>query len=58
MRPFLLVGHRDPRDNGAVLNIAKTLKNTMSSAAKAEIGVMLLNSRQAIPAKTTMIEMS
>ena len=27
---------KDPRDNGAVLNIAKIMKNVMSSVAEAE----------------------
>ena len=58
MRPFFLSDNaKDPRDNGAVLNIAKIMKNVMSSAAEAEIGALFLNSRQAIPARTTLIEM-
>jgi len=47
----------DPTDNGAVLNIAQVMKNVMSSAAEAEIGALFINSRQAIPARTTLIEM-
>jgi len=54
---FLSNNEEDPQDNGAVLNIAKILKNVMSSAAEAEIGALFLNSRQAIPARTTLIEM-
>ena len=42
---FLSDNAKDPRDNGAVLNIASTMKNVMSSAAEAEIGVLFfLNS--------------
>ena len=47
----------DPADNGAVLNIAQLIKAVMSSAAEAEIGALFLNSRQAIPARTTLEEM-
>ena len=47
----------DPADNGAVLNIAQVMKHVMSSAAEAEIGALFINSRQAIPARTTLIEM-
>ena len=42
---FLSNNAEDPRDNGAVLNIAKKLKNMMSSAAEAEIGALFLNLR-------------
>ena len=54
---FLSDNAKDSRDNGAVLNIAKIMKNVMSSVAEAEIGALFLNSRQAIPARTTLIEM-
>ena len=54
---FLSDDAADPRDNGAVLNVASILKSVMSSAAEAEIGALFLNSRQAIPARTTLIEM-
>ena len=45
------------KDNGAVLNIAKIMKNVMTSAAEAEIGALYLNSRQAIPARRLLEEM-
>ena len=48
---------KDPRDYGAVLNIAKFMKNAISSAAEAEIGALFLNSRHTISARTTLIEM-
>ena len=48
---------KDPMDNEAVLNIAKIMKNVMSSAAESEIGALFLNSRKAIPARTTLIKM-
>ena len=55
---FLSDNAKDPRDNGTVLNIAKIMKDAMSSAAEAEIGALFfLNSRQAIPSRTTLMEM-
>ena len=45
------------KDNGVVLNIAKIMKNVMTSAAEAEIGALYLNSRQAIPARRLLEEM-
>ena len=53
---FLSNNLEDPRDNGAVLNIVEILKTVMSLAAEAEIGALFLNLRQAIPARTTLIE--
>ena len=47
----------NPENNGAVLTIAKIIKNVMTSAAHAEIGALYINSRQAIPAQTTVEEM-
>ena len=44
-------------DNGVVLNNAQIIKNVMLSAAESEIGVLFINSRQAIPARTTVEEM-
>ena len=40
-----------------MLNIAQIIKAVMSSAAEDEIGALFLNSRQAIPARTTLEEM-
>ena len=54
---FLSDNTKDPTNNGVVLNIAKIMKSVMSSAAEAEIGALFLNSRQAIPARRTLIEM-
>ena len=45
------------KDNGAVLNIAKIMKQILTSAAEAEIGALFLNSRQAIPARRLLEEM-
>ena len=47
----------NPKNNGAVLNIAQIIKAVMSSAAEAEIGALYLNSRQVIPARTCIIKM-
>ena len=47
---------KDTKDNRALLNIAQVIKNVMSSAAEAEIGALLINSRQAIPSRTTLEE--
>ena len=54
---FMSDNAADPADNGAVLNTAQILKNVHSSAAEAEIGALFLNSRQAIPARTTLEEL-
>ena len=54
---FLSNNDDDPANNGAVLNIAQIIKNVMSSAAEAKIGALFLNSRQAIPARSTLIKM-
>ena len=35
--------------NGAVHNIAKIMKNVMSSAAEAEVGALYMNAREAVP---------
>ena len=48
---------KEPRDNGAVLNIANIMKDVMSPAAEAELGALFLNPRQALPARTTLFEM-
>ena len=42
---FLSANGYDPKDNGAVLNIAQIIKNVMSSAAEAEIGALFINPR-------------
>jgi hypothetical protein len=47
----------DPAENGTVLNVANFLKPVMSSVAEEEIGTLFLNLRQAIPARTTLVDM-
>lgn len=44
-------------NNGAVLNVATVLKNNMSSGAEAEIGGLFINSREAVPLRTTLQEL-
>ena len=46
-----------PPFNGAVLKIAQIIKLVMTSAAKAEIGAMYINAREAVPTRKTLIEM-
>ena len=48
---------KDPKNNGAVLNIAQIIKSVVSSAAEADIGALFINSRHAIPARVTAEEM-
>jgi hypothetical protein len=47
----------DLSNNGAVLNISKILKAVMSSAAKAELGALYINAREAIPMQHLLKEM-
>jgi hypothetical protein len=47
----------DPPDNSAVFNISKILRAVMSSAAKAELGALYINTRKAIPMQQVLEEM-
>jgi hypothetical protein len=47
----------DPPNNGAVLNISKILKAFMSSVAKAKLGALYINAREAIPMRHLLEEM-
>jgi hypothetical protein len=47
----------DSPNNGAVLNISKILKAVMSSAAKAKLGALYINAREAIPMQHLLEEM-
>ncbi len=47
----------DPPNNGAILNISKILKAVMSSAAKAKLGALYINAREAIPMQHLLKEM-
>ena len=43
--------------NGAILNIAKLIKNVMASAAEAELGALYMCGQEAVPLRTTLIEL-
>ena len=47
----------NPRNNGAVLNIAQLIKPVMSSAAEAELGALYINVREAVPVHQLLTEM-
>jgi hypothetical protein len=47
----------DPANNGAVLNLAQLIKAVMSSAAEAELGALYINAQEAVPQRTTLVEM-
>ena len=46
-----------PKNNGAVLSVSQIIKAVMSSAAKAELGGLYINAREAVPARITLQEM-
>ena len=54
---FMSNNAANPPNNGAVLNILQIIKSVMSSAAEAELGALFINSKQAVPARTTLEEM-
>ena len=46
-----------PPNNGAILNIAKIIKNVMSSAAEAELGALYIMAREAVWIRTILEEL-
>ena len=54
---FMSDKERNAKNNGAVLNIAKIIRNVVTSAASAEIAGLFINTRQAIPARRLLEEM-
>ena len=44
-------------DNGAILSIAKVIKNVMASATEAELGAMYVNLREAVPIRNILTEL-
>ena len=54
---FCLSNVEDPPDNSAVLNISKILKAVMSSAAKAKLDALYINTHEAIPMQHLLEEM-
>ena len=47
-----------PLLNGIIHVVCKILHNTMSSGAEAELGALFLNAKEAVPIRTTLIEMN
>jgi hypothetical protein len=47
----------DPPNNGAILNISKTLNAVMSSAAKPKLGALYINAHETIPMRHLLKEM-
>ena len=43
--------------NGAILSIAKVIKNVMASATEAELGAMYINAKEAVAIKNTLTEL-
>ena len=43
--------------NGILHVVCKILKNIMASAAEAELGALFINAREAVPIRTTLVEM-
>jgi hypothetical protein len=46
----------NPKDKGAVLNLAHLIRTFMSSTAKAELGALCVNACKAIPQQNTLKE--
>jgi hypothetical protein len=46
----------DPINNGAILNLAQLIKAIMSSTAEAELEVLYINARDAVPQQQTTLE--
>ena len=46
-----------PTNNGAIHTLCQIIKTVMSSAAEAEIGATFLNSKDALPIRTTLEEL-
>jgi hypothetical protein len=54
---FMSEGVADPSDNGAVHNVAKIIKEVMSSAAEAELRGLFINAKTAVPIRKTLEEL-
>ena len=48
---FMSSDSLEPPSNGVILNIAKIIKVVISSAAEAELGVLYINCKEAIPSQ-------
>ena len=53
---FLMKDEREPKKNGAVLNIVQIIKRVVTSAVETEIGALFINTRNAIPARYLLEE--
>ncbi len=51
---FLLDRTDDAPNNGAIFNTSQIIKSVMSSAAEADLGVLYLNAREAVPCCTLL----
>ena len=43
--------------NGAILNIAKILRNVLASAAESKVACLFVNTKEAVPLRTALEEM-
>ena len=58
MGGFHYLGNRDGKlFNGPILVLAKIIRNVMASAAEAEVGGLFMNAQEAVPARTTLIDL-
>ena len=58
MGGFHFLGNKEGKlFNGPILVLAKVIRNVMASAAEAEIGGLFMNAQEAVPERTTLIEM-
>jgi hypothetical protein len=53
---FLSTCTDEAPNNGAILHISQIIKFVMSSAAEAELGVLYINAREAVPCRTVLQE--
>ncbi len=54
---FLSDGTDKAPNNGAILNISQIIKSIMSSTAKAKLGALYINAREAVPCRTFLEEL-
>jgi hypothetical protein len=54
---FLSDGTDNAPNNRAILNTSQIIKSVMSLAAKAELGALYLNAREAVPCRTLLYEL-
>lgn len=52
-----MLGHTYSPNNGAILNIAQIIKAVMSSAAKAELGALFINAKEAVYIRQMLTKM-